>query len=86
MLYQLMQLRKQSRTILDIVLLTLQRDTWYAFSKNIFLTKLRTENEIERREGIQRIFQILKIDVKEILEINQFESEKRLNSISQLQI
>ena len=38
-LYQLMQLRKQFR-IIDIVMPTVQRGAWYAFSENIFQTML----------------------------------------------
>ena len=57
-LHQLMQLRKQSRTIIDIVMLTVQRGAWYAFSEDILQTMLCLENKIERRKGIERIIQI----------------------------
>ena len=57
-LYQHMQLRKQSRTIVDMVMPTVQGGAWYAFSENILQTMLCSENEIVRRKGIERIIQI----------------------------
>ena len=53
-----MQLRKQSRTINDIVMPTVQHSAWYTFSENILQSMLCSENEIIRRESMERIIQI----------------------------
>ena len=39
-----------------------QHGAWYAFPKNILQAMLCLNNEIERREGIQRIIQIRPIE------------------------
>ena len=60
-LYQLKQLKTQCKAVVDVVMPTVKRFAWYAFSENILQTMLCSQHEAERREGVQKILEIRRI-------------------------
>jgi hypothetical protein len=57
-LYQLQLLKLQQKAVVDVVLPTIQRSAWYAFSESIIQTLLCSDDIEERRAGVQKILDL----------------------------
>lgn len=54
-LFQLQQVRLQNKAVMDVVLPTIKRSAWYAFSEMIIQTLLCSDDSKERKAGVQKI-------------------------------
>jgi hypothetical protein len=57
-LYQLKLLKSQKKAVADIVLPTIQRSSWFAFSEMVLQTLLCSEDQEERKVGVQKIIEL----------------------------
>ena len=57
-LFQLKQLKTQKKQVVDIVMPTVRRSAWFAFSECIIQTLLCSNDEEERRVGVQKITEL----------------------------
>lgn len=57
-LLQLKLLKNQKKAVADIVLPTIQRSSWFAFSEMVLQTLLCSEDQEERISGVQKIIEI----------------------------
>ncbi|KAM5180695.1 uncharacterized protein ACMZJ9_001222, partial [Mantella aurantiaca] len=57
-LYQLKLLKSQKKAVADIVLPTIQRSSWFAFSEMVLQTLLCSEDQEERKAGVQKIIEL----------------------------
>ena len=57
-LYQLQQLKTQKKAVVDLVLPTIKRSAWFAYSESIIQTCLCSSDEEERRFGVNKIVMI----------------------------
>ncbi|XP_065676742.1 uncharacterized protein LOC136092430 [Hydra vulgaris] len=57
-LFQLKQLKFQKKEVFGIVIKTVKRSAWFAFSECIIQTLLCSNNEEERKFGVQKILEI----------------------------
>ena len=58
MLFKLDQMTHQKEEVVNIVLPTVKRSSWFAFSECIIQTLLCSKDEEERRQGVKKIVEI----------------------------
>jgi hypothetical protein len=51
-------LKSQKKAVADIVLPIIQRSSWFTFSEMVLQTLLCSENEEERKSGVQKIIEL----------------------------
>src|SRR5678815_2130087 len=57
-LYQMKLLKFQKKAVADIVFPTIQRLSWFAFSEMVLQTLLCSEDQEERKAGVQKIMEL----------------------------
>nr|XP_047125873.1 uncharacterized protein LOC124807716 isoform X2 [Hydra vulgaris] len=57
-LFQLKQIRYQKKEVIEIVMKTIMRSAWFAFSECIIQTLLCSKDEEERKFGVQKVLEI----------------------------